>query len=238
MDRILERAAEWGIETQHAEGLGRGGVVEPQVLARILDSMAAGGAVPPVPSVTPPVVPQRAYQGADGAPRRTWALAAQLYGVRSRRNWGHGDFTDLANLIELAATLGAAGIGLNPLHALFDDRAREASPYFPNSRFFLNPLYIDVEAVPEFPGVNAAGSTPELDALRAQEFVDYEGVAKAKTRVLALAFEVFRRNSDQQRQRQFRRFRRERAPLLAQFAAFEVLRRRFGKPWWEWPEEF
>src|SRR5438132_1495416 len=135
MDRIFERAAEWGIETQHVDGLGRRRVVEPQVLARILDSMAAGGAAPPVtrPQASTRVLPQQAYQGADGAPRRTWALAVQLYGVRSRRNWGHGDFTDLANLIELAATLGAAGVGLNPLHALFDDCAQEASPYFPNS---------------------------------------------------------------------------------------------------------
>src|SRR5207237_4157584 len=114
---------------------------------------------------------QRAYQGASDAPRRSWALAAQLYGVRSQRNWGHGDFTDLAGLIDLAADLGAAGVGLNPLHALFDDRAEEASPYFPSSRFFLNPLYIDVEAIPEFPGVAAAGLTQELAALRAQDFV-------------------------------------------------------------------
>src|SRR5262249_13604827 len=51
----------------------------------------------------------RAYQGDRTAPRRMWALGVQLYGVRSRRNWGHGDFTDLAALIDLAADLGAAG---------------------------------------------------------------------------------------------------------------------------------
>src|SRR6266480_3077312 len=96
-----------------------------------------------------PVTP--AFQGNHTLPRRSWGIAAQLYGIRSHRNWGHGDFTDLANLIDIAAELGAAGIGLNPLHALFDDRAEEASPYFPSSRLFLNPLYIDVEAIPEFP---------------------------------------------------------------------------------------
>src|SRR5262245_24720280 len=47
------------------------------------------------------VAPERAYQGRDEAPRRMWALAVQLYSVQSRRNWGHGDFTDLARLIEL-----------------------------------------------------------------------------------------------------------------------------------------
>ena len=101
--------------------------------------------------------PGQAFQGPASGPRRLWALAVQLYGVRSRRNWGHGDFTDLIGLLELAAALGAAGVALNPLHALFDDRAEAASPYSPNSRLFLNPLYIDVDAIPEFPGLAAAG---------------------------------------------------------------------------------
>src|SRR5262249_54276334 len=53
---------------------------------------------------------------------RAWLIAVQLYGVRSARNWGMGDFTDLKNLIELASQIGADGVGLNPLHVLFDDR--------------------------------------------------------------------------------------------------------------------
>src|ERR1051326_2801415 len=81
---------------------------------------------------------------------RCWLLAVQLYGVKSSRNWGIGDFTDLEGLIELAAKLGADGVGLNPLHALFDDRPGDCSPYSPNSRLFLNALYIDVEKLPEF----------------------------------------------------------------------------------------
>src|SRR5262245_32488181 len=49
------------------------------------------------------VAPERAYQGDEAAPRRMWALAVQLYSIRSARNWGHGDFTDLAAFIDLAA---------------------------------------------------------------------------------------------------------------------------------------
>src|ERR1700753_2111332 len=91
------------------------------------------------------VAPPRAYGGDFD---RCWLLAVQLYSVRSARNWGIGDFTDLASLIEVASSLGADGVGLNPLHALFDDQPTDCSPYSPNSRLFLNPLYIDVEKLP------------------------------------------------------------------------------------------
>ena len=100
------------------------------------------------------VAPQKAFGGDFD---RSWILAVQLYGVRSSRNWGIGDFTDLEALIELAAGLGAGGIGLNPLHALFDDRPADCSPYSPNSRLFLNALYIDVEKLPEFSRHDFAG---------------------------------------------------------------------------------
>src|SRR3954470_2035590 len=93
------------------------------------------------------VAPPKAFAGDFD---RCWLLAVQLYGVKSSRNWGMGDFTDLEGLIELAAKLGADGIGLNPLHALFDDRPGDCSPYWPNSRPFLNALYVDVEKLPEF----------------------------------------------------------------------------------------
>src|SRR5262249_28634984 len=162
----------------------------------------------------------RAYQGGQTAPPRMWALAVQLYGVRSRRNWGHGDFTDLVALVDLAVDLGAAGVGLNPLHALFDDRPSEASPYAPNSRLFFNPLYIDLEAVPEFPGLQAAGLEDEVARLRRQDVVDYEGVAKAKLRALELAYQVFRRQGTAERKRAFDRFRKTAGSTLVRFACF------------------
>src|SRR5262249_29475208 len=151
---------------------------------RMVDVLSRGRARPP--RVVPAGEPFHAFQG-DG--RRYWALAVQLYALRSRRNWGHGDFTDLATLIRLAASWGAAAIGLNPLHALFPDRAQLASPYAPNSRLFLNPLYIDVEAIPEFPGAAAAGI--ELDDSRGGDLIDYEALARAKLDGLRLAYEHF-----------------------------------------------
>src|SRR5229473_3564735 len=185
------------------------------------------------------VAPERAYGGKDFADGRwIWALAVQLYGVRSRRNWGHGDFTDLLGLLQLSADLGAAGIGLNPLHALFADEPERASPYSPNSRLFLNPLYIDLEAAPEFPGLARAGLTQEVARLRGAAMVDYTGVAAAKLAGLRLAFDRFRDRASAQRREDFEAFRREQGRALALFASFEVLRRKFGSDWPEWPSSW
>jgi 4-alpha-glucanotransferase len=182
--------------------------------------------------------PRRASQGGKNAPARMWALAAQLYGVRSARNWGHGDFSDLAALIDLAADCGASAVGLNPLHALFDDHAEDASPYSPNSRLFLNPLYIDVEAVPEFPGVEAAGLIDAIAQARSKDIVDYVRVADAKTRALRVAHDRFCQDGHADRRLRFLKFRKARGSGLSAFACFELLRRRFGRPWWDWPEQW
>jgi 4-alpha-glucanotransferase len=181
------------------------------------------------------VAPAKAFGGDFD---RCWLLAVQLYGVRSARNWGIGDFTDLEGLIELAGHLGADGVGLNPLHALFDDRPGDCSPYSPNSRLFLNALYIDVERVSEFKPRVLAGSSDNIARLRTSEIVDYVGVAELKWRALRSAFKKFSADPATGRQRDFVKFRAERGPLLSRFACFEVLRHKFKKPWWEWPEEW
>jgi 4-alpha-glucanotransferase len=178
------------------------------------------------------VAPERAYPGDFG---RAWLLAVQLYGIRSARNWGMGDFTDLEGLIRLAGMLGADGVGLNPLHALFDDRPGDCSPYAPNSRLFLNALYIDVEKIPEYQAVADRG---EIARLRQTAIVDYAAVAAQKWRALRAAFEKFSTAPAPARRADFREFRSERGALLQRFACFEVLRHRFRTPWWEWPREW
>ncbi len=181
------------------------------------------------------VTPRRAFGGDFD---RCWLLAVQLYGVRSQRNWGIGDFTDLEALLRLACHLGADGVGLNPLHVLFDDRPADCSPYAPNSRLFLNPLYVDVERIPELAHDTASRNRETLTRLRALDVVDYVAVAELKWSALRLAFEHFTSSPALERRRDFDQFRKERGALLQRFACFEVLRHRFGIPWWEWPEEW
>ncbi|HMF27125.1 MAG TPA: hypothetical protein VKE42_00045, partial [Candidatus Cybelea sp.] len=43
---------------------------------------------------------------------KIWALATQLYALRSARNWGIGDFTDLAQFAQIAGRAGARAVGL------------------------------------------------------------------------------------------------------------------------------
>src|SRR5207253_10877470 len=143
MDCLNDLAAKWGVEAGFYDVLGTRRDASPETLQSVVQALAAAGYAPQTSRIERR---QPAYEG-DG--RGTWVLAVQLYAVRSRRNWGHGDFTDLAKLLELVAELGGGGVGLNPLHAQFYDRPSTGSPYSPTSRLFFNPLYIDVEAVEE-----------------------------------------------------------------------------------------
>ena len=190
------------------------------------------GGVEEVPLI---VAPQRAFTGDVD---RGWLLAVQLYGIRSSRNWGIGDFTDLADLVALASQLGADGVGLNPLHALFDDRPTDCSPYSPNSRLFLNPLYIDVEKIPEFSHDLLPDARVIAARLREGDRVNYAEVARLKWRGLRAAFVAFIARAGEARRQEFARFRITRSPLLSRFACFEVLRHRFSGPWWEWPQQW
>lgn len=187
---------------------------------------------------------------------RLWGLSLQLYGLRSERNWGIGDFTDLAAVVRTMAGLGASVIGLNPLHAPFLSAPGRASPYSASSRLFLNALYLDVDAVPdvqESPAIqerrNGAEFKSRLSALRAAPLVDYSRVAQAKLEILEMAFGSFRErhlgnaaNPLSARGRAFRQFQAERGDALYKHACFDALAERFGDNgnggFYSWPAEF
>ncbi len=136
------------------------------------------------------VTPDRAHSPEPG---KHAGLGITLYGLRSDRNWGVGDFRDLRDLIDWAVpTLHVDFIALNPLHAIHNRWPYNTSPYLPNSIFYRNFLYLDVEAVPGFEGIRdrfEKGETcAELGRLRASPTVEYEQVAALKRRALELIF--------------------------------------------------
>ncbi|MDA7415173.1 malto-oligosyltrehalose synthase [Xenophilus arseniciresistens] len=192
----------------------------------------------------------RAESPAAEVPRQ-WGISAQLYALRSERQWGMGDFSDLAELASMAARLGAQAIGLNPLHALFPDDATKCSPYSPSSRLHLNALYIDVEAIPAYQRSSAARQRvasaafqARLAALSAAPLVVPAEVAAAKLEVLQLVHEEWRRGSDaestdQDEHAQFDAFVRMRGQPLQRQALFDALQTHFralDPQAWGWPQ--
>ncbi|OGA38295.1 MAG: 4-alpha-glucanotransferase [Betaproteobacteria bacterium RIFCSPLOWO2_12_FULL_68_19] len=193
--------------------------------------------------------PARAYRPpalAEGG--RIWGLAVQLYALRSERNWGMGDFADLAKLVEHAAEIGAGIVGLNPLHALFAHNPAHASPYSPSSRLQLNVLYLDVEAIEEFREceaaqrrVRSAAFQAQLARLRELPLVDYAGVAAAKFEILELLYAHFRERhlgTGSPRGAAFREFRETGRRALRLYATYEALQAHFhgaDAAIWGWP---
>jgi len=200
--------------------------------------------------------PDRAYTAAAvGDGRRTAGIALALYGLRSHRNWGCGDFTDLENAIDWAAAdIGASFIGLNPLHAIANRQPFNASPYLPTSTFYRNPLYLDPERIEDFRAspraqrwFGRAETGQELEALRSTALVEYERVWGLKLRALKLAFAQFLRHDYRRgtaRARAFQKFLEQEADLLERFATWcaldDFLHRRNPAVWiWpDWPEEY
>jgi 4-alpha-glucanotransferase len=201
------------------------------------------------------VSPPRCYEpAAVRQGRRLWGIAVQLYSLRSEQNWGIGDFRDLHSLIRWTASCGAAFVGLNPLHALVPADPSRSSPYSASSRHFLNVLYISVPEVPEFAECAAARkrlAEPEVQRrlrdLRAQDYVDYRGVADLKFEILALLYQDFRDRhlgSQSERGQRFRAFVAAQGTALQSQARFDALDRHFRETmncasgWLSWPEEF
>jgi 4-alpha-glucanotransferase len=201
------------------------------------------------------ISPPRCYEPPSiTAGRRLWGIAVQLYTLRSRDNWGIGDFDDLRALIRWVAPHGAGFIGLNPLHALAPADPERSSPYSASSRHFLNVLYIAVASVPEFQECAAARQrmadpavVQRLSELRGREWVDYRGVAELKFEILALLYRDFGDRHlafDTGRARDFRAFTAAGGELLQMHARFDALDRHFratlgvASGWLSWPEEF
>src|SRR5271166_4151888 len=172
-------------------------------------------------------------------------IGVSLYAVRSGRNWGCGDFTDLKALIDWAAEeTGASFVALNPLHSLANRAPYNTSPYLPNSVFFYNLLYLDLEQIPEFSrsATRLDEVRDEINRLRNSEFVEYEGVAKLKLAVLESLFG--RLGDDSARVAAFRAYVQSAGEPLQRFATHAALdhelHRRNPEAWnfTQWPEEF
>lgn len=183
--------------------------------------------------------------------KRALGLWCHLYAVRGR-GWGIGDFADLAALARALGELGLDFVGLNPLHAL-RNRPGHVAPYYPESRLFLNPLYIRLSAMPEWnvflgeprasvradapfaaappPGMTlSAGFCNDLnrriEELRRASHVPYESISNLQRPLLRELYRIFNqktRAAHPDRFAAFERFIQKGGRLLKRFALFKAL---------------
>ena len=199
------------------------------------------------------VAPESVYQPkllANGG--RMNGLTMHLYSLRSERNWGIGDFTDLLNLMKYAAEKKLDFVGINPLHALFTSKPAFASPYSPSSREWLNPIYLDIEKVGAFTYNEQLKNwlaqpkiRQRIAALRVTETVTYTAVWACKRDALQMAFNAFEQDTCEAAENEraaFEAFVLEKGEALQGFGLFEALDQYYSRPgqvgWQSWPSEF
>jgi 4-alpha-glucanotransferase len=262
---LIQRAEAAGIAPEFRDWRGRQVAVSEQTLAAILDALdsvpdlpRAAGADEPGPDEPGADEPgadepgadehcnsgARAGAGAAARPRlptrRSWGFTVQLYSVRSRRSWGHGDLRDLADLARWSARdLGAGFVLINPLHAAEPLPPVSPSPYLPMTRRYISPLYLRVEDVPEYRDLDAARRA-RIDALAAPlrarnataDLIDRDAVWTAKREALQILHQVPLTGT---RQEEYRRYRQREGRDLRDWAAWCVLAERHGPDWRSWP---
>ncbi len=193
-----------------------------------------------------------AHDSSDRDARYT-GLTVNLYTVRSARDWGIGNLGALAEVMRWGAGMGADFVGVSPLHALWN-RGTEVSPYSPVSRLYRNPLYLDVEAIPELTESAEARAwleepevRRELHELRVSPVVEYERIRELQGPILESLHATFarlHRGRDTERGRAYAAYLADEGPPLMDFATFlvldEVQAAERGHPEWfrRWPSAY
>jgi 4-alpha-glucanotransferase len=114
----------------------------------------------------------------------------------------------------------------------------EPSPYLPTSRRFVNPLYLRVEAIPEFAELPRRGRVRRLREgvqkhAASLDSIDRDTAWAAKRAALELVFAVPRTAG---RDLAFAAYRAREGTALDDFATWCVLAEKYGADWHRWPE--
>ncbi len=186
--------------------------------------------------------------------KKVWGVSSQLYSVRSRNNWGIGDFADLKQLLLGVHKCGGQFVGLNPMHAGYPAIPDESSisPYSPSSRNWVNIVYISVNSVPELAHckealdlINSEKFQQKLRVLRDKEYVDYRGVIEAKLQVLRMIFDNVKVDDKRSsRGNKFNEFVERGGENLINFATYDAMQHYFysqgvdAYSWEKFPKEY
>ena len=162
-----------------------------------------------------------------------------LFSCPGTTSWGIGDIGDIGPACAWLAGAGQRVLQLLPINEMAPG---QQSPYSAISAMAIDPLFISVPSVPEFPGEASLSSDDRalLARVRQSPTIEYANVRSLKRRALRAACDRFvdaewRRDTD--RAKAFTRFVAEHAWWIDDYALFRAIHAREGDwPWTEWPE--
>ena len=162
------------------------------------------------------ISPQSAYLPPKLEESKVFGFSVQLYALQTKNDQGIGDFSTLADTLEICQQNGASILAINPLHALFGALRDLKSPYYPSDRRFLDPIYIDIS---KFSPVG------DFESQKQSKNVDYAGIWNKKREILLAKFQQEKSNS------QFLSFCKNAPQALEDFALFEAIDWHFKGNW-------
>src|SRR5882672_3715322 len=163
-----------------------------------------------------------------------------LFSCPRTTSWGIGDISDLE---AMTAWLAAAGQRVMQLLPINEMAPGQHSPYSAISAMAIDPIFIDVAAVPEFVAIGGESSLShddrtQLDRARRSPSIEYGVVRRLKRQALRSAFERFvdlewhRRTS---RAMALSAFVAEQAWWVEEYSLFRAVHAAQGeRPWIEW----
>jgi len=175
--------------------------------------------------------------------KRTAGVVLPLFAIRTRRDWGIGQITDLPFCAAWIRRAGQHLLQILPPHEL---SAGETSPYGALTAFGLDPIYADVEAIEDLDRWaidEALGDEGRrtLERVRASARVDYAAVRALKTRALRKGFERFLAREwprETPRAKRLADFVRRESAWLDDLAVYATLRESHGGwGWTTWPDQ-
>ena len=233
---LTRRAQAHGVAVSYTDWQGHLVEVADETLAAVLDALDDGGGGAPAgrrPLAQPLAV-------APFPARRSWGFAVQLYSVRSRASWGHGDLRDLADLAAWSSReLGADFVLVNPLHAAEPLPPVSPSPYLPMSRSHISPLYLRIEDIPEYAALGASDraridrlAAPLRAASATSALIDRDAVWAAKREALEIIAAV---RLGSRRRAELDEFRARDREALDSWATWCAIAEVYGPDWRSWP---
>ena len=175
-------------------------------------------------------------------PGRLSGLLLPLFSLRSQSDFGIGDFGALDGLFAWMKTARQRLLMLLPL---LPTAPGDPSPYSTRSAFGLNPLFINLQQLPEFAASGGEAALSEaqrrqLAEARAAPRVRYDLVFPLKDAAFARAFDTFEKQHwgpQSTRAKAFGKWREAQGEWLESYALFTAISEQEDRrPWWEWPE--